>query len=67
MNVLNNQRIKTLRKKKGLTMEQAARAAGLKTRQAWARIEAGGQPNLGIQLLARVAGVLGVKAKDLLK
>lgn len=60
-------KIKNLRISKGWTMEEAAKAAGLDTKQAWYRIETGGQPNLGIQLLERVAKALGVKAKDLLK
>lgn len=60
-------KIKTLREKLGLSMQEAAVKAGLKTRQAWNRIEAGGQPNLGVQYLERVADALGVKARDLLK
>lgn len=61
------EKIRTLRRQKGLTMEEAAKAAGFASRQAWSRIESGGQPNLGVQLLERIAAALGVHAKDLLK
>jgi len=64
---INTQKIRELRLAKGWTMEQAAIAAGMDTKQAWYRIETGGQPNMGVQLLERVAKALGVKAKDLLK
>lgn len=61
------EKIRTLRLKNGLTLQKAAEKAGFKTKQAWARIEAGGQPNLGVQFLERVAHAIGVRAKDLLK
>jgi len=64
---LDYEKIKRLRMKLDITQEEAARRTGLSTKQAWQRIEAGGQPNIGLQLLERVAKTLGVKAKDLLK
>lgn len=64
---IDTDKIKRLRIKLGLDQQQAALATGLKSRQAWSRIETGGQPNMGIQMLERVAKTLGVKAKDLLK
>lgn len=64
---LDFEKIRVLRTKKGLTLQQAAVAAGMKTKQAWNKIEAGRQMNLGIETLERVAIALGVKAKDLLK
>lgn len=63
---LDVEKIRKLRLKQGLTLQQAADRAGMKTRQAWSRIESGGQPNLGIQHLDRIAKVLGVKARVLL-
>lgn len=60
------QKIKQLREKLGLTQEQAARAAGFKTRQSWNLIESGKHiPR--VDTLERVADALGVKAKDLLR
>ncbi len=53
--------------KKGMTQEEAAKAAGLSSRQAWHNIEAGRQPKIQLDILENVAKALGVKAKDLLK
>jgi transcriptional regulator with XRE-family HTH domain len=64
---LDLEKIRKLREAKGLTQLQAAELVGLKSRQAWHSIENGDQPNLGLVTLAKIAKVLGVKAKDLLK
>ena len=49
-----------------MTLDEAAIAAGLKSRQAWHNVESGKQiPRL--DTLERIAAALGVKAKDLLK
>jgi transcriptional regulator with XRE-family HTH domain len=60
------QKIKTLREKKGWTQEEAAKAAGFKSRQSWHQVESGDHvPRL--DTLEKIADALGVKAKDLLK
>jgi transcriptional regulator with XRE-family HTH domain len=60
-------KIKTLREAIPLTQEQAARRAGFSSRQKWNDIENGRRMNLSIETLEKIAGVLGVKARDLLK
>ncbi len=65
--MLDIEKIKELRMKKGMTQEEAAKAAGLSSRQAWHNIEAGRQPKIQLDILENVAKALGVKAKDLLK
>ncbi len=59
-------RIKELREKLKLTQAEAAKAAGLKSKQAWSNIENGYQKNLTIDTLERVAKALHVKGKELL-
>lgn len=65
--MLDTEKIKALREKLGLTQEQAANKAGLESRQAWNKIEAGRQPSITLTTLDKIAAALGVKAKDLLK
>jgi transcriptional regulator with XRE-family HTH domain len=65
--MLNTDKIKATRTKLGLTQEQAAQKAGLQTRQAWNKIEAGRAGSITLDTLAKVAKALGVKAKDLLE
>jgi transcriptional regulator with XRE-family HTH domain len=60
-------KIKSLREKRGLSLMDAARAAGLKSRQEWHQIETGERDNATVATLEKVARALGVKAKDLLK
>jgi transcriptional regulator with XRE-family HTH domain len=64
---LDTAKIRQLREALKLTQEQAAKRAGLSSRQKWNDIESGRQTNLTIELLERVARALGVSAKDLLK
>lgn len=64
---LDHAKIKALREQLGLSQEEAAQRAGLKTRQAWNNIESGSRPNLQLHTLERIAKALGVKARDLLK
>jgi transcriptional regulator with XRE-family HTH domain len=64
--MLNVEKIRALREKKGLTLQEAADAAGLKFRQRWARIESGDMTNVKLDTLYAIAGALGVKPKDLL-
>lgn len=65
--VLDTEMIRSLREKRGLTLEKAAQAAGLGGRQAWHQIESGARTNLELDTLARVAGALGVHSRELLK
>lgn len=60
-------KVRELREKRGLTMEQAARAAAMPSRQRWYEIESGVKPNITLETLDRMAAALGVKARDLLK
>jgi transcriptional regulator with XRE-family HTH domain len=64
---VDNNKIKVLREKLGLSQADAADKAGLKSRQAWWNIESGHQANLTIAILEQIAAALGVRAKDLLK
>ena len=60
-------KIKTLREALGWTMQQAADAAGIRSRQRWNDIESGIRPNPTIDTVQRMAQALGVKVDDLLK
>lgn len=60
-------KMRRLREERGLTQEQAASAAGFANRQAWSLIETGTRDNPELRTLERIAAVLGVSAKDLLK
>lgn len=60
-------KIKRLREERGLTMEQAAKLAGLPSRQRWNDLEAGRKPDIRVSTLEAVAKALGVKPADLLK
>jgi len=60
-------KIRALREKLGMTQDEAAKAAGLGTRQRWHGIESGTVTNIKLETLEAVAAALGVKSKDLLK
>lgn len=60
-------KIKHLREQRGLSLADAARQAGLSSRQVWYQIESGRLENLTIATLERIAKVLGCRAADLLK
>ncbi len=63
---VDHDKIKSLREKLKMTLDEAAAAAGLKSRQAWHNVESGKQvPRL--DTLEKIAAALGVKARDLLK
>jgi transcriptional regulator with XRE-family HTH domain len=64
---LNCDKIRELREKAGLTQEEAARRAGLHTRQNWNNIESGRRTNVTLSTLEAIAQALGVRAADLLK
>lgn len=65
--MLDTDKIKDLRGKAELTQDEAAKAAGFKSRQGWNNIESGKRTNIGLATLNRVAKVLKTTAKDLLK
>jgi transcriptional regulator with XRE-family HTH domain len=65
--MLDTDKMRALREKRGLTQDAAATRAGFKSRQAWNNIESGRHATVTLQTLDRIAEALGVKAKDLLK
>jgi len=64
--MLDLKKLREGRENAGLTQEQAAAKSGLSSRQAWNNIERG-RSDITIATLDRIAKMLGVKAKDLLK
>jgi transcriptional regulator with XRE-family HTH domain len=60
-------KLKERREKLGLTMQQAADAAGLESRQHWYMIESGRKANVTLETLAKLAEALRCKSRDLLK
>jgi len=65
--MLHTEKLKQLRERAGLSQEDAAVRAGLKSKQAWWNIESGQQSNITLETLDKIAGALKCKAKDLLK
>lgn len=65
--MLDIEKIRRLREKLGMTQEEAAKKAGMASRQEWNHVEKGRRPKLQIDILERIAMALGVKDKDLLK
>lgn len=64
--MLDFEKVKRLRIEKGLTQEQAARAAGMINRQQWNRLEAGRAGSVKLDSLARIAAALDVDPRELL-
>lgn len=66
---MDHAKIKRMREKKGLTQEEAAHAAGMKTKQHWNNIENGRQASasISVDLLERIAHALGTTPTQLLK
>ena len=61
-------KIRELREGLGLTQEQAGTTAGFKNgRQAWNHFESGRQARITLSTLWKLAAVLRVEARDLLK
>lgn len=61
-------KIKKLRKRLGLSQEDAAQLAGFKAgRQAWYNVESGARTNIKLNTLEAIARVLKVPPGDLLK
>jgi transcriptional regulator with XRE-family HTH domain len=64
--MLDLHKLRARREELGLTQEQAAKAAGMSSRQAWNNVESGRQsPTL--ETLDRIAKALKMKARDLVK
>jgi transcriptional regulator with XRE-family HTH domain len=63
----NFAKIEKLRKKAGLTKEEAAKKAGFKEAQRWHDLEVGRFPDPRISTLEKVAKALGVPIEELLK
>ena len=59
--------VKRLREERGLSQEQAAKAAGMKGRQSWWNVESGHKANVRLSTLDQIAKALGVRGRDLLK
>jgi transcriptional regulator with XRE-family HTH domain len=64
---LDVEKIKSLREKLGLSMQDAAEKAGIGSRQNWNKIESGANTNVKLETLEAIAKALGVSAKSLLK
>ena len=65
--MLDTAKIRKLREAAGLSQGDAAKKAGLSSRQRWFHIEGGINTNVTLETLGQIAKALGVKAKDLLK
>jgi transcriptional regulator with XRE-family HTH domain len=65
--MIDTAKIARLRKRLKLTQDQAAKLAGMKSRQHWYEIESGGNPSVTTTMLDRIAAALGCRAKNLLK
>lgn len=60
-------KIKARREALGLSMEQAAKAAGLSGRQTWYHIESGQRPDVAVSTLGKIAKALQCEPVDILK
>ena len=65
--LINTDKIRSLREANGLSQEGAANKAGLSGRARWSEVESGRLTNITMDTLSKIAKALGVKAKDLLK
>jgi DNA-binding Xre family transcriptional regulator len=64
---VDHEKIRQLRIAKEMTHEQAAKAAGLRSRQQWFLIETGKYPDVRVSTLEKIAKALGCKPAELLK
>ena len=65
---LNTVEVRRRREKLGLTLDAAAKAAGLRSRQGWYNIESNPKGNdVTISTLGRIAKALNCAPEDLLK
>src|SRR4051812_33349823 len=65
--MLDCELIKTLRERQMLTMQEAATKAGFGGRQSWNDIESGRRANIKLATLFKIAEVLGVPARSLIR
>ena len=65
--MLDTDKLKALRLKRGLTQEEAAQKAGFNGKQRWNNIENGREANITMETLGKIAEALECKPKDLLK
>ena len=65
--LLDTDKIRGTRTKMRLTQAEAATAAGLADRRAWRAIESGQESNPTLECLARVAQVLGLTPRQIIK
>lgn len=64
---LNAQKIRELRERTGMTLDEAARKVGFKTRQQWYALENGGRRNVQSDTLLALSRALGVPMEELMK
>jgi transcriptional regulator with XRE-family HTH domain len=62
---IDNEKIKQRREELGMTQEDAARRAGLPSKQAWYNVESGVKKRIAAETLYRVAVALSVRMEDL--
>ena len=65
--MLDLAKVKRIREKAGLTLEQAAAGAGFGNAQQWYLIESGRRANVTLETLDKMARALGVKPGELLE
>jgi transcriptional regulator with XRE-family HTH domain len=65
--MLDLKKLKSLREKLNLTLEEAAKRAGFTNRQQWYLIESGRRADVRLSTLDNLGKALGLKAKELLK
>ena len=65
--MLDTKKIKKLRRSLGLTQQEAADGAQIKSRQRWNEIESGTNTNVTLETLGRIAKALKCKPIDLIK
>jgi transcriptional regulator with XRE-family HTH domain len=70
--MLDLEKVRSLRERRGMTQAEAAKAAGLarsenNARQRWSAIEGGRRANVTLETLGRIAKALGVNPRDLLR
>ncbi|WP_428938846.1 helix-turn-helix domain-containing protein [Fontivita pretiosa] len=64
---LDLDKLRELRQRRGLSMEQAAKLAGMANRHRWWDIESGRRPNITLATLDAICRALKCKPQDLLK
>lgn len=65
--MLDTKKIEARRKSLGLSQEEAASRAGLKSKQQWHAIESGRKPNVTMGTLDKIAEALMCESRELVK